>query len=908
MATENCFGYLAVICFLLLLPDVAAQTRISGTLRDSLSGMPAPFIQVTIYRYQSNAVSATTLSDESGRYELIIHPETGTLFTLKTQSISFREEIRHLHFALGQPQSKIEIDINLSPQIHLLTEAMVSARRAPFALKGDTVTFQTEKWTSATDESLEEVLKKIPGFEILPGGGIKVNGKTVHKVLLNGAEISDGGAGLITQHLSPDRVQSVEVRFDEKDARLRESLLSTSDFVVMNIRLKSDFDPGLFGRLLASGGYSKNLMPGGAAKLFSLRAKTKLQLLAEWEAFGQKSIFLEHVQNLGAQALQQIQEMPADFTRMRTNPEFARELYGFQDFVQAQSAAVGLTGKFSPLPTLDLFIGTFNQFDRSAQHHTLRQSRLSIPIQTFEFEIGQSAISAISRNKVEATLSLKDLKISYNFNNRLLHTHQERKQMESTLGQYDFRQVLRACSGYHNLFFEKKWTEKFGLQIGMVIQSGLEADQRRFLHENSFYAIYFLGDSSALSPQVLTQEIPSRNRSGWLQSMFQYRGERATWQFGTRISNQFLQTQKQLFHAQNNMLLLNNSQFTTNIQNAALTQYQPYLEYQRTLGPFQWNIIGGLAFQEIRAPIDTLFSGRAVPEWSSTLSRKLPDGGHAQFAFSQNASPLSMHPFVRGNELLDFQSILIPGRYTMKPQTERVARFSLSTYALAHRGIALEFAGIRGISRASPSFEFLAEGLIAQYTDQLPNQYYIWVGKLAKVFEHLPIQLRMEGSLIQNVQYNRYLGSVEDLSKRKTFIRNIDFRIFSAFREGPFQLEMKVKYSGFFFAADGVGDIQHGQTIWNTFVQPKLRLFKERLWLEGIVRQSTFCGLQASTLWLMDMSLNWIMPGSRWNVQLNNLWNGRSFQTQEINQVLFSTMNRQIFGRNFKLQYTWNLR
>jgi hypothetical protein len=900
-------GCLCMICMLLSLTNVNAQTCISGSLRDSLSGKPAQFVALSLLRIGSNEVAATAFSDENGRYELCIKTDDGYFFTLKTQSISYKDAIRNVVIDYTTPPKNLEINLVLAPQIHLLKEAEVSARRPPFMLSGDTIVFQTEAYTSRTDQHLEAVLEKIPGFEILPGGGIKVNGKTIHKVLLNGEEISDAGAGLLTQNLGPDRVQSVEVRFDEQDHRLRESLLSTSDFVVMNIRLKPDFDKSIFGRLYANAGFREKAMPGGAAKLFSLRAKTKLQLLAEWEAFGQKSIFLEHIQNLGAQAIQQIQEMPADFNRIRANPEFSRELYGFRDFVQNQNAAFGITGKFSPFPALDVFLGSFNQIDRMRQIHTLQQSRLTSQARRLEFDISQTAFSALSRNKVEATLSLKDLKISYNFNNRLAFSRQERQQEELTLGQSNFRQALNAQAGFHNLFFEKKWTEKLGLQISMVFLSGRDEDLRRLLHENPFYAIYFAEDSNAITPQEPEQVILSRNRSSWIHSVMQFRGERTVWQFGARLHRQQMDIQKRLFLFHNDVQTAMPNRFSTPNQQAWQIRYQPYVEYQQTLGAFNWNTTIGLARQEIHAPLDALFTNRGLPEWNSTLSRKLPDGGHALLAISQNTSPLSLLALMPGYELLDFQSILIPGRHPIRPQPERVMRFSISTFALAHHGIALEFAGIRGVSSASPSMDFLSEGFIAQYTDQLPNRYYILIGKMAKVFEALPWQIRMEGSIIRNLQYNRISRSGAALEERGSNIGNIDFRMFSAFKEKPYQIEMRLKYSRFSFDTNERGDITGAQTIWNAYLKSRVSFSRDRFSLESIIRQTTFSGLQQSALWLMDFSLNWITSGNRWTIQMNNMWNGRTFRTQELSPVLFSTMEREIFGRNLKIQYAWNL-
>ena len=904
------FNYKIAVFILGSLPffnSMPAQTLISGTVRDSLSGQPAMFVQLVLFRYQSEVVIASTLTDEQGKYELYVKPGDGAAFTLSTRSITYLEESLHILLDLNNVPKSLEVNLPLIPKTHLLEEAQVTARRAPFVLAKDTIVYQTEPWTAETDQNLEEVLRKIPGFEILPGGTVKVNGKTVQKVLLNGEEISDGGTSLLTQNLGPDRVQSVEIRFDEQNHRIRESILATSDFVVMNIKLKPDFDPSLFGRIFANTGYGKELQPGGAAKLFSLRAKTKLQLLAEREAFGKKTIFLEQVQNLGAQAIQQLQEVSADFNSIRDNPEFHRELYGFDDFVHTRSAAAGITGKLSISPSFDLFVGTFNHLDDIRQHHLLRQAWLSTPPQSTIFDIRQSAFSGFSRNKVEATLSIKDLKISYNFNNRLSIARQERLQEENTGSRYNFRHHLRTYMGYHNLFFEKKYSDQIGLQVNMGYQSGFDRDNRQFQHNNTRLAAFFLNDSNRGIPQTLEQRIPSQNQLWQTRAMVQSRGKMGVWQLGARISVQGLTLKKQFFEIQDFTPSFVDSDFSTDSIRSAQIQLQPFLEYQRTIGAFQWNNRVGLMVQQSKVPNHAFPLNSTLVEYSSSLTISLPDGGNALFSITQNAASFPLSRLLPGFEIIDFQSVIIPGRFWLRPQPEQVIRFSGTTFAWAHRGIALEFAGIRGFSRSGPTLDFLPEGVIARYFDQLPARYVMAVGKLAKVFEGMPIQAKIESSLIGHIQYNRKSGLSDDLIATRTRISQLDFRLFTAFQEKPFQMEMRLKYGGFNFTAEGLDNTFRHQSVRNIFFKYQQRFFQKGIWLETQARHTAFSGIRPSGLWLMDITLNRITPGRRWSFHINNIWNARSFQTQELSPVLFSSLDRMVFGRNVRLQFAWNI-
>ncbi|NJO01772.1 MAG: hypothetical protein HC880_08865, partial [Bacteroidia bacterium] len=72
------------------------------------------------------------------------------------------------------------------------------------------------------------------------------------KVLINGEEVTDQGAALITRSLSAGNVKSVEVRFDEKNDKLKESLLDTRNYVVLDIKLDQALHQAWFGKARAT--------------------------------------------------------------------------------------------------------------------------------------------------------------------------------------------------------------------------------------------------------------------------------------------------------------------------------------------------------------------------------------------------------------------------------------------------------------------------------------------------------------------------------------------------------------------------------------------------------------------------------------------------------------------------------
>lgn len=52
----------------------------------------------------------------------------------------------------------------------------------------------------------------------------------------------------MTKTLDPNIIKKVQVRFDEKNEKLKESLLNNSNFVVLDIKLKDNFNKLFFGK------------------------------------------------------------------------------------------------------------------------------------------------------------------------------------------------------------------------------------------------------------------------------------------------------------------------------------------------------------------------------------------------------------------------------------------------------------------------------------------------------------------------------------------------------------------------------------------------------------------------------------------------------------------------------------
>ena len=249
--------------------SVKAQT-ITGTVFDIEDKAPISIVSVVVYEYNSNKIIGYTTTNDKGVFNLNIVLNKKA-YTLKFRHLSFH--LKEQNIIVSQESNrKISLSVPLHSKLEVLDEVIIKANQ-PIIVKKDTIIYNIKHWAKANNQTLEEVMSKIDGFKILANGEIEVQGKRVNKVIVNGKEVFDVGASVLTKSFDPSKVKSIEVRFDEKNSKLKESLLDTEKYVVLDIKLKDDFKTSFFGKIRQTTGHQNKLKLGGYTNLFSLNKK-----------------------------------------------------------------------------------------------------------------------------------------------------------------------------------------------------------------------------------------------------------------------------------------------------------------------------------------------------------------------------------------------------------------------------------------------------------------------------------------------------------------------------------------------------------------------------------------------------------------------------------------------------------
>ncbi len=135
-----------------------------------------------------------------------------------------------------------------------MREVMVQATRVQMFYRGDTIVYNADAFTLPDGSMLQDVLKAMPGVEVNRNGEIKVNGRKVDVLQLDGKDLLSGGTEMLLKNLPHYTVDQVKIfEQDELDARLV-GVHSTEKEYTLNVTLKKQYKIGWLGEIEMAGG------------------------------------------------------------------------------------------------------------------------------------------------------------------------------------------------------------------------------------------------------------------------------------------------------------------------------------------------------------------------------------------------------------------------------------------------------------------------------------------------------------------------------------------------------------------------------------------------------------------------------------------------------------------------------
>ncbi len=273
---KNALFFIALI---LLNFSSFSQIKISGVIKDT-QGKPLDMANVIAMNTEDNSLEGYAITDAKGEYKInISKPAT---IQLKVSYLGLDSQTKILIIKADTVKDFVlkESENNL--------DAVEITYEMPVTIKGDTIVYNADSFTTGKEKKLGDVLKKLPGVEVNSDGDIEVEGKKVSKIMVEGKDFFDGDTKLATKNIPADAIKKVEVLKNYNEVSQMRGLGDDSDNVAINIKLKEGKKSFWFGEVTAGIGEGDDKTRYLAhPKLFYYSPKKSINIITDMNNMGE---------------------------------------------------------------------------------------------------------------------------------------------------------------------------------------------------------------------------------------------------------------------------------------------------------------------------------------------------------------------------------------------------------------------------------------------------------------------------------------------------------------------------------------------------------------------------------------------------------------------------------------------
>lgn len=249
----------------------AQQHLITGAIIDKGTNDPVEASTVQLLRADSTYISGA-ISDENGLFSLQA-PEDGS-YLLKITSVGYKPTVRRIMMTQGKDLAMGKININA--EAIMLKAATVTAMAKKVVLKEDTFVYNSAAYRTPEGSTIEELVKRLPGAEVSDDGSIKINGKEVKKILVDGKEFMTGDTKTALKNLPTSIIDKIKAYDEKSDLAKVTGIDDGEEETVLDFGIKRGMNKGLIANMDLSIGTKQRYSERGMAAYFNDRNRLML--------------------------------------------------------------------------------------------------------------------------------------------------------------------------------------------------------------------------------------------------------------------------------------------------------------------------------------------------------------------------------------------------------------------------------------------------------------------------------------------------------------------------------------------------------------------------------------------------------------------------------------------------------
>ena len=242
-----------IVCLIVALVISASAmgqvSHVKAVLHDSSNGEAVGFATVSLTKEGNSKPDKYVLSDSDGKVEITgVRPGT---YVFKAELLGYKD----FHKTIKLPDEKELGEIKMDPDREQLDAASVSAVGNPIIIKKDTIEYNATSFKTTDNDVLEDLLKKLPGFDVSDDGSITINGKTVNKITIDGKTFFLDDPQLASKNIPAKVINKLKVIDKKSDQAEFTGIDDGEEETVIDLTVKPGMMKGTFGNIMAGGGH-----------------------------------------------------------------------------------------------------------------------------------------------------------------------------------------------------------------------------------------------------------------------------------------------------------------------------------------------------------------------------------------------------------------------------------------------------------------------------------------------------------------------------------------------------------------------------------------------------------------------------------------------------------------------------
>ena len=229
-------------------------------------------IQATAALLTGEKVVANAVTNTSGAFS-IKAPREGS-YTLKITYVGFKTYSKTITLKDGKDYRAGTI--TLEPDAIMLKGATVTAHASKVTLKADTFIYNASAYRTPEGSVVEELVKRLPGAEVGDDGTIKINGKEVKKILVDGKEFMTGDTKTALQNLPTNIIERIRSYDQQSDLSRVSGIQDGEEETVLDFGIKRGMNQGIMANVDLAVGTEKRYAGRGMGAVMKDNLKVML--------------------------------------------------------------------------------------------------------------------------------------------------------------------------------------------------------------------------------------------------------------------------------------------------------------------------------------------------------------------------------------------------------------------------------------------------------------------------------------------------------------------------------------------------------------------------------------------------------------------------------------------------------